>query len=51
LLRTCPNLTSLSFIGDYKNDSHDDEETDRALARSPECRPHPHLEEVRGHHE
>ena len=25
LFRTCPNLTSLTFIGDYRNESHDDQ--------------------------
>jgi len=47
IAKTCPNLTSLTFIGDYRNESHDDQETDSVLLnRSPDWHPHPHLEEL-----
>jgi len=44
IARTCPNLTSLSFIGDYENPSHIDREIDSLLiAHSPEYQPHTKL--------
>jgi len=47
IARNCPNLTSLSFIGDYRNESHDDQETDSVLLnQGPDWHPHPHLEEL-----
>jgi len=47
IAKTCPNLTSLTFIGDYRNENHDDQETDSVLLnQSPEWHPHPHLEEL-----
>lgn len=33
IARSCPNLTSLSFIGDYENQLHLDQETDSLLMR------------------
>jgi len=48
IARTCPNLTHLTFIGDYRVEGQEDTETDALLqSRTPDFQPHPRLEELK----
>jgi hypothetical protein len=47
IAQKCPNLVSLTFIGDYENAAHLDQESDSILMRrTAEFQPHPKLEEL-----
>jgi len=47
IARSCPNLESLTFIGDYENAAHLDQESDSILMRrSADFQPHRNLEEL-----
>jgi len=47
IAKKCPNLTALTFIGDYANAAHLDQESDSVLIRrSSDFQPHPKLEDL-----
>jgi len=47
IAKNCPNLRSLTFIGDYENAAHLDQESDSILLRrTSEFQPHPRLEDL-----
>eukprot|EP00092_Neocalanus_flemingeri_P026042 GFUD01028227.1.p1 GENE.GFUD01028227.1~~GFUD01028227.1.p1 ORF type:complete len:553 (+),score=129.57 GFUD01028227.1:75-1733(+) len=47
IAKKCPNLTSLTFIGDYENAAHLDQESDSILLRrTSDFQPHPKLEDL-----
>jgi len=47
IAKKCPNLIALTFIGDYENQAHLDQESDSLLLRrTSEFNPHPKLEDL-----